>query len=209
MEFYRSPIEHDPEYVRLLGLISARWTMTEEAVCHVLGAILKNGDLARRLYLSQGGFRQRIELVKAAVEEGPSEVFVSYAKDALALCYDLFKTRNKLMHSAYHVVVKAPDQDEYSLPALPNPPEGGPRVLWIGQGHPNTPARINKGVFKTHLEKLDVAIATLVDVIYEIEDDFPKLREAQPAPPPRKKPSTPRRPQGRTKPKRPQKPSQA
>lgn len=119
--------------------------MTEEAVCNVLGAILDNSELGRRLYLSQGGFRQRIELVKAAVEEFEQEEFVTRAKTALARCYDLFKSRNKLMHSAYHAIVETPASGQFSRPALGNPPEDGERVLWIGQGHPESPARINKG----------------------------------------------------------------
>lgn len=159
--FYRSPLEHDEEYVTYLGLISARWAMTEEGVCYLLGHLIGAKETARLMYESQGGFRQRIELVKAAVI---GQVRRKSLQDALlvalASLYDAFKARNRIVHSPYHAVVETRRNNRVSTPTL----RDGEKVLWLGQGHPNKPERINKGVYKNHLEKLDGLLANIVDL---------------------------------------------
>lgn len=196
---YKSPIEHDPEYITLLGLISARWTLTEEALCMLFVELIGDEETARRVYLSQGGFRQRIEMVKAACAAQFEDN--NYCDEMLAVLsrvYDHFKVRNRLMHSPYRAIVRTAKGERFSQPTLyATPDEGADTVLWIGQGHPNFPIRINKGAFKTHLEKLDTILKSIVELIWAVE--AAELVEAPPEaptpPPQRRKQSTPPPPQ--------------
>ncbi|HEV7690491.1 MAG TPA: hypothetical protein VGO52_06705 [Hyphomonadaceae bacterium] len=204
---YRSPLEHDEEYIRLLGVITARWSLLEEGMIYFLGELLGDDDTAREMYLSTGAFRQRTELIKAACTvQILDPEWRDRAHRMLATAYDAFKVRNRMVHSSYHALIETPEKDRLTTPFITGDPvKDGGVIRWIGQGHPGNPTRINKGAYKSHLEKLNVILTELV----EIADGFKpgkRLLKWQ-RPPRRKKPSDPQAPQGGTAPKRPRRAS--
>lgn len=190
----QSPLEHDEDYLRLLGLVSARWTVMEEGLIILLGHLLGHNEMARSLYLSQGAFRARIELLKSACSSSLEPVMEESVLGTLSKIYDLFKSRNKMIHSPYHAVVKGRAKDPYTRPHLPQSLKTE-KVLWIGQGHPNQPERINKGIFLNHLEKLSDQLDRISQLIEITGEQRARKLAAQRARRRRKKPSAPRAPQ--------------
>jgi hypothetical protein len=97
-----SPLEYEPELVSGLGLITVRWATLEHELAHLLGEFCKAENIGQAMYYGLGSFRQRLDVVQAAVNAGV--VYPRHRQIANRL-YErivrLWKTRNKLVHSYY------------------------------------------------------------------------------------------------------------
>lgn len=166
MTFFRSPLETDDQLIMLLGLISARWSMMEEALAELLGEVLNNFDTGYELYFAASAFRQRIELLKTAVhsefEDESSEKLCSL----LNRVYDAFKSRNRMIHSPYHAVLEE-NGELTSAPTVTDTQTGN--LVWIGHGRHYDPKRINKGTFSNHLKRLDELIEAIVEELTSLQ----------------------------------------
>ena len=98
----RSPLEHKPEFVQLLGLITIRWAVLEQGLAELLGQFAKTPHIGASLYYSTGTFRQRLKLINYSIRSGLEE---QRHKD---ICLHLtgrigniWDARNNLIHSHY------------------------------------------------------------------------------------------------------------
>ncbi|WP_346892453.1 hypothetical protein [uncultured Roseibium sp.] len=110
MEFLKSPIENEPEMLRLLGLITARWAAAEHQMALLLGQVLGDDDSAIQVYYALGAFRSRQQLVltlvrSAEISNLQLSKFTEFHKRAsertLEKLGKLWNTRNDYMHSPY------------------------------------------------------------------------------------------------------------
>ncbi|MEZ5920274.1 MAG: hypothetical protein R3C60_02875 [Parvularculaceae bacterium] len=163
-----SPLELDDELCRQLGILTARWSMLEEALYRLLGHLIGDEDTARKMYFSLGAFRQRIELIKAAADEQiliEGDFFT--CSDLLTKIYDLFKKRSTLIHRAYCVVVRLDNgQSElwnvlFHIDQIKLENAKKRYIGIIGEGDPK---RINKATFSSHNKR----VIELIDKIIEI-----------------------------------------
>lgn len=177
MTIHRSPLEQDPTYIPLLGVIAARWAMMESLLEHLLGIFFDDDILGSALYQSQGGLRQRIEMLKGACNACVNPESRGDYIDVLVDIYDLFKARNKMIHTPYHLVVEG----EYGLRVTQRMDGNRFRVhdgdrWWIGHGPSDDPTRLNKGVFNNHLEALDQKIDRLLTLMIQLHRATRKRR---------------------------------
>tara|TARA_B100000678_G_scaffold290340_2_gene303042 strand:+ start:4327 stop:4818 length:492 start_codon:yes stop_codon:yes gene_type:complete len=163
MAEYRSPLESDQDYVLLLGTVSARWSLIEELIAHLLGRVLGSFDTGYDIYFSVSSFRQKIELVKAAINTEMHEQDSIEMCEALDNVYRAFSARNKMIHQPYHAAII-----EDGILSHTHIIRGNDPVQWVGKGRYNAPVRINKGEFQGHLERLDRLISMLVEEIDRI-----------------------------------------
>lgn len=160
----------------------------EEALAHFLGRIVGDDETAKALYFSISGFRQRVEMIKAAVDDQ----FVyedDYAStiDLLSKIYSAFKTRNRLVHSHYVIVVKNRDgelsyinvyfDDEFSLE------REGLTPVYTGYLLPDGEIkRVNVSTFGNHGDRVTDLTDDLIDKLREAESGKITLRRLEPDP---------------------------
>lgn len=168
MAFYKSPLETDEEYILLLGIVSARWAMMEEALAYLLGETLSNFETGYDIYFCASSFRQRIELIKTTAASQLTDAASQVINDLANDVYDAFKARNKMIHTPYHMVGTDKNGELFSSPAFVVGP--GESLKWLGRGRYDNPMRINKGSFTGHLERLDDLIAGVVEAMDLVKD---------------------------------------
>jgi len=98
----KSPLEHKPELVAAIGLLTVRWAALERQLAQLLELILESWGTGEAIYYSLGNFSQRIDLVEMTVLRAIREE--RHKKIAQALFTKirrLWKSRNYLVHSHY------------------------------------------------------------------------------------------------------------
>ena len=167
---WRSPLEADDELCRLLGIVTARWSMMENAIAVSLGNFLNDNNLAFHLFRTTGSFRGRIDILRAVARAD-----FSWSNDLekfeklLEKIYKAFRVRNRIIHSPFSVVVKDEDGEVTKVPFLwggdmTEDDLIGLKVKYIGQSSPfENPDKVNAHTFSSHLEHLDGLMSELVD----------------------------------------------
>jgi len=79
----RSPLEHEPELIAGIGLITVRWAALEQELEKLLGSLLKIEPASGRAFRAVVSFGARLDLVKALVSGSLKEGVAKRA--ALAL----------------------------------------------------------------------------------------------------------------------------
>lgn len=98
----RSPLEHEPELITGLGLITARWAALERELAGLLGSLLKIEPAGDRAYYALGSFSARLDMVEAVLLGSLNDDLPKRATKALcSKIRRLWSTRNGLIHSHY------------------------------------------------------------------------------------------------------------
>lgn len=98
----RSPLEHEPDLISGVGLITVRWAVLEDALSNLFGRTLKIEPAGEQAYYAIGNFSQRVDLIEAALigsfrDDLPKRV----TRKIFEQIRRLWKTRNRLVHSHY------------------------------------------------------------------------------------------------------------
>ena len=163
-----SPLERDRRLCEYLGKVTARWGQMEEVLALFLGDVLESEAMGKVIYFATGSFRQRIEIIKAAIDER----FVGEEdfKSCTALLNRInkaFQVRNHLVHSHYVLVVENPDGEQsylnqYFDDEIDLQPENL-KALYIGRLSDGDVVRVNAGTFSNHGEKVDDLMISVLD----------------------------------------------
>lgn len=98
----RSPLEHEPEFIAGIGLITVRWAALEHELEGLLGSLLKIEPAGEKTLHAVVSFAARLALVRALVSASLADGTAKRA--ALALLDkigDMWRARNFLLHSHY------------------------------------------------------------------------------------------------------------
>jgi hypothetical protein len=68
-KYQLSPAENDPEIIRLLGLITARWATMDEVLERLLSKLMRNPPAAQVIYYSLESFGARLDVITSLVVE--------------------------------------------------------------------------------------------------------------------------------------------
>jgi hypothetical protein len=68
-KYQLSPAESDPEIIRLLGVITARWATMDEILQRLLSKLLNNAPAAQVIYYSLESFGARLDVITNLVVE--------------------------------------------------------------------------------------------------------------------------------------------
>lgn len=97
-----SPLEHEPELIAGIGLITVRWSALENELASLLGALLKAERVGEHAYYSLANFSQRIDFIEALLCSSLKfEQHRCIARAMFNKIKRLWKTRNYLVHSHY------------------------------------------------------------------------------------------------------------
>lgn len=98
----QSPLEHDPELVALLGLITVRWSALEDALADLVGSMMAVNDIGHTVIYSMSAFSQRLSFTSALLRGSlANERDIKVAEKLLNKVGDLWISRNHLSHSHY------------------------------------------------------------------------------------------------------------
>jgi hypothetical protein len=126
----RSPLEHEPELIEGIGLITARWAALERELAQLLGVLMIQSTAGERIYYSVGNFSQRIEIVQAGVRTSMGDnPHYAIAEALFTKIRRLWKARNYLVHSHYVYAINY-EGGGHSMYTAENPTALGP--------HPDT-----------------------------------------------------------------------
>lgn len=102
MSIRRSPLEHEPDFVAGIGLLTARWAMLEAELATTLGLLIRNAEAGPTLYYALGSFQQRLNLIRAIMPEALTvERHRHIVRTLISRIARLWSDRNKLVHSHY------------------------------------------------------------------------------------------------------------
>lgn len=123
----RSLLEHEPELIERVGLITVRWSALESELADLLGTLMRAREAGERAYFSVGSFGQRADLVEAATLG--SLASPNHRRVAAAIfkkIKTLWKTRNYLVHGNYVFTASSPQGHSLALTKMGRKLREGP-----------------------------------------------------------------------------------
>ena len=98
----QSPLELEPELVRLLGLITIRWAALDDALSELLGRFMRVDHAGPAAFFSLANFSQRLALISStATYSIKSEHHLAITIKLLSKIGDLWLKRNNFVHAHY------------------------------------------------------------------------------------------------------------
>ena len=157
----------------------------DEALCQLLGILVRDDEVGRSVYFSTGSFRQRIVLVRGVLKARiVNAKETSTVSTLLTKIYKSFQVRNKLVHAHYVIVVKneigetSYINDYFDEEISFQEPKLTPLYLGRLDSKKETGiAKVNAGTFSNHGDKVDDLLCEIVGLSERILDHQIELFE--------------------------------
>ena len=203
----RSPLEHDPELVALLGLITVRWSALEDALAELLGRFMRVDHAGHSALFALTSFSQRLELISSVASYSvESKRHADTIARLLKKIGDLWIARNYFVHSHYihqtvypnRTTIQMIREDEFALNPDAISTEGEVTVSrsfgYVKRKHDGTEqfVPVNRGTFHNHAVKVHRRGRQVLVVVKALDTQIINLRKDAPVNYVRLSPRSPR-----------------
>lgn len=144
----RSLLEENAELISCIGVITLRWSLLEQQMAMLLGEFIYDFDNGEAAYYAIGNFSQRVDLLRSILRSQVRKQHHSLFEVWFEKVFRLWKTRNKLVHSAYSYA-------EWRENGRMR--KGWSYTTYDGKGNRKIVA-VNKGTFENHAQQLSKRI---------------------------------------------------